>query len=86
MKFWTITRTVFVSGLEWVSMESSYYVENLNGLVSGFEEHSVIDSFLLVVFSQSLGGNSNWSKGIRITMEVIHSFIVEFFGRCIGLI
>ena len=58
---------------------SSYNVFD-NRSVSGFEEHSVIESCFSVVSNHSLGGNLNWSKGFRIALEVIHSLMVEFVG------
>ena len=51
--------SMFVSALELFLVDSSYYVENLNGSIGGLEDHSVIESFFLVAFSQSLGGNLN---------------------------
>ena len=56
--------SVFSNGLELVSVDSSYFVEKLNGLVSGLEKHSVIQRYFSVVSSQSLGGNLNYPIGI----------------------
>ena len=51
--------SVFFSGLESVSVDSGSSIKKLNALVSGLEEHYVIESCFFVVSSQSLGGNSN---------------------------
>ena len=60
--------SVFSNGLELVSVDScyelvsvdlSYFVENLNGSFSGLEGHSMIENCFSLVSSQSLRGNSN---------------------------
>ena len=51
--------SVFSNGLELVSVDLSYFVENLNGSFSGLEGHSMIENCFSLVSSQSLRGNSN---------------------------
>ena len=50
---------MFVSALELFLVDSSYYVENLNGSISGIEDHYVIETCFSMGSSQFLRGNLN---------------------------